>query len=41
MTKFEVILQKQQKGQKIDCKVRRQTYKLTEDPDFEFSHEYG
>ena len=36
------MLQKLQKWQKIDYKVRaRQTYKLTEAPDFEFSHEYG
>ena len=41
MTKFEVMLKKLQKCKKIDYGARRQTYKLTEDPDFEFTHEYG
>ena len=42
MTKYEVMLQKLQKWQKIDYKVRAgRPYKLTEDPDFEFSREYG
>ena len=41
MTKFEVMLQKLQKSEKNWLYgARRQTYKLTEDPDFEFSHEY-
>ena len=41
MTKFEVMLQKLQKCKKNWLYgARRQTYKLTEDTDFEFSYEY-
>ena len=41
MTKFEVMLQKLQKCKKNwPYGARRQTYKLTEDTDFEFSYEY-
>ena len=36
--KFEVMLQKLQN--ELTINAHRQTYKLTEDPDFQFSHEY-
>ena len=41
MTKFEVMRQTCKNDKKIDYKVRAGNSKLTEDPDFEFSHEYG